>query len=416
MKDIWRSRYEKVKKSEQKKILTGFNVNIDCIYRYSEIETDLNNVKAEKIDKIQGPEELNKVLKYCVENRENMEVRGRYMARRFEGAQKNIGGQAGIISEFISRTGHYSGLYTPFLSDEVVDILDDEIVYPEVDGNLQLKRIRHAVNTDRTKKNMIVEIDEGQSCRLIVSDRLEGFGPYFRKGVENRLKDLDAEFDGFIFSGFHDADGNFEAKMNKSQIQMELIDSPRHLEYVGMENDKSDIILDKIVPEFTSIGLDESEALQIGKIVGKNFEDKLSLGEAFQLGKKLIKDKEKLRRVHIHTYRYHLTVLEECEDAEEVRDGMLYAEKAAIAMAEEGSIPNSEDIDKISTGDDIHLHRVDELEHFRHHIGLEEFTETGIAEVDGFTVVAIPTLIHEKPERVVGLGDIISSSAFTYNL
>lgn len=415
MKDTWRLRYEKVDNPEQKKVLTGFNVNIDYIYKYSEIDTDLEDVVPEKMDRIQGPDELNKVLKYCIDNRENLEVRGRYMAREFEGATKNIGGQAGIISNFLSRTGHYSGLYTPLLSDEVVDLLENDIVYPEADGHLHLKRIRDAVNTDRTKKNMIVDIDEDKTCRLIVSDRLEGFGPYFRKGIEERLDDLSEEFEGFIFSGFHDADGNFEAKINKAQIQLENINGPKHLEYVGMEERRSKMILAKLLPEFTSIGLDESEALQIGKLLGNDLGDELSLGEAFQLGKKLIK-KKGLERVHIHTYRYHVTVLDECEDPNKVRDGMLYADKAGIAMAERGNIPESEDLENISSHDDIHLHRLDELEHFRHHLGLEDFTETGITEVEDCTVVAIPTLIHEDPNRIVGMGDIISSSAFTYSL
>ena len=308
MKDTWRLRYEKVDNPNQKKVLTGFNVNIDYIYKYSEIDTDLDDVEQEKMDRIEGPSELNKVLKYCIENNENMEVRGRYMAREFEGADKNIGGQAGIISNFLSKTDHYSGLYTPFLSQEIVDLLEDEIIYPEADGRLHLKRIRDAVNTDRTKKNMIVEIDEGKSCRLIVSDRLEGFGPYFRKGIEARLDDLSEEFDGFIFSGFHDADGNFEAKIDKAQIQLEGINRPKHLEFVGMEDEKSRIIMEKLIPEFTSIGLDESEALQIGRLVGKDFGDELSLGEAFQLSKKMIQEKN-LERIHIHTYRYHVTVL-----------------------------------------------------------------------------------------------------------
>jgi len=415
MKDTWRLRYEKVNNPNQKKVLTGFNVNVDYIYKYSEIDADIDDVEPEKMDRIEGPSELNKVLKYCIENNENMEVRGRYMAREFEGAGKNIGGQAGIISNFLSKTDHYSGLYTPFLSDEIVDMLESDIVYPEADGNLHLKRIRDAVNTDRTKKNMIVDIDEGKTCRLIVSDRLEGFGPYFRKGIEDHLDDLSDEFDGFIFSGFHDADGNFEAKIDKAQIQLENINRPKHLEYVGMEDRRSKMILEKLLPEFSSIGLDESEALQVGKLIEEDFGDELSLGEAFQLGKELIK-KKGLERVHIHTYRYHVTILEECSEPDKVRSGMIYGDKAGIAMAEKGHIPDSEEIENISVQDDIHLHRLDELEHFRHHLGLENFTETGITEVEGLTVVAIPTLIHKKPERVVGMGDILSSSAFTYNL
>lgn len=396
-------------------VLTGFNVNIDNIYSLKDIDVDLSDVEASKKDKVEGPDELNSVLKHCIETGDNLEVRGRYLEKEFPGSSRRIGGQGGIIADFLSKTGNYTVLYTPFLSEVLADEIDDDVVYPVMDGGLRLKRVGDAVNTDRTKENMIVEIEE-KSCRLIVSDRLEGFGPYFRKGVADNLDVLDEDLDAVILSGFHDADGNFEAKINKAEIQLEAFETPSHLEYVGMDRKKSVKIVEDLLPVFESIGMDETEALQVSKIRDKDFGDELSLGEAFQLGKDLVKNR-KLERVHIHTYRYHVVITgnDYSVEPERIRDSMLYAEKCALALAEYGSIPDQDDLDELRL-QNVHLHRLDDLEHFQHHLGLENFVETGIAEVEGFNVVAIPTMIHEDPERLVGMGDIISSAAYTAEL
>ena len=397
-------------------VLTGFNANIDYIYSFDDIDLDLEDVEARNMETVKNPEELKSVLKYCMENNGNKEVHGKHMAREFPGADKRLGGQGGIIADFLSKTDNYVVFYTPMLSKELAEKIDSEVVYPVADGGLKLKRIRDAVNTDRTKENMIVEYENEHTGRFIVSDTLQGFGPYFRKGVEDNLDKLDEEIDGAVLSGFHDADGNFEAKIDKAEIQLSQIKSPKHLEYTGMEKEKSRKILESLIPEFDSIGLDESEALEIGKMLEHELGDELSLGEAFQLSKTLIEDRE-LERVHIHTYRYHVTVTAEEYDTmpEKIRESMLYAENCALAMADTGEVPESTDLENYSL-ENKHVHMLDDLEHFQHHLDLENFVESGIASVEDFNVVAIPTLIHENPERVVGMGDIISSAAFTAEL
>ena len=42
-------------------------------------------------------------------------------------------------------------------------------------------------------------------------------------------------------------------------------------------------------------------------------------------------------------------------------------------------------------------------------IGNEKLVETGIGSYDGFDVIALPTIIIEKPLTLVGMGDTISS-------
>ncbi|PSH02246.1 MAG: hypothetical protein BRC26_01540, partial [Nanohaloarchaea archaeon QH_8_44_6] len=62
--------------------------------------------------------------------------------------------------------------------------------------------------------------------------------------------------------------------------------------------------------------------------------------------------------------------------------------------------------------DDKHIKRLDMLEDFGDFFEIDDFARKGIGKVKNYRVAAIPTIIHEDPKRVVGLGDIISSGTF----
>jgi len=290
--------------------------------------------------------------------------------------------------------------------------LNDNIVSPAVEGKLLLKRVQDCVNTDRTKENTIIEFESEKTGRLIISDKVKGFGPYFRSAIEDNLDVLEKDLDRIILSGFQNVDGNFEAKLEKSRKQLKEIETPKHLEYVSMEEEKARKILDDILPVFDSVGMDESEAFQVAEMFEMNPGEELSLGDSFKLAKNLIEEKD-ISRCHIHSYRYHLVVTEQDYPVAKtkIRRAMLFGSASAIQLADQGTLPDMEDMENFEL-DGKHVHRLDELENFGHHIGEEDFAETGIAEHEGLNVVAIPTLIHEDPERLVGMGDVISSGTF----
>jgi len=90
--------------------------------------------------------------------------------------KKFIGGQAGIMSNFLAKTGNGVIFYTPLLSEDLSSRIDDKVLYPVMDGEFELKNVRDASNTDRTKKNHIFEFDSKESTgRMILSDTLKGF-------------------------------------------------------------------------------------------------------------------------------------------------------------------------------------------------------------------------------------------------
>lgn len=395
-------------------ILTGFNANIDIIHQLPDLELNLSEIDSELFSQISTQRELNSSLKYCIENSENNEVDLGDLDPDFEG-EEFIGGQAGIMSNFLAGTGNGVIFYTPLLSEELASEIDEKVLYPVIDGEFMLKNVRDASNTDRTKKNHIFEFNKNDSTgRLIVSDTLKGFGPYFRKGVEENIGIIEENIDCAVFSGFHDISGNREAKLKKSAEQLQMIDKPVHLEFVNKDSETTSLILKNILPEVNSFGLDETEfeslmdLLKIGESSGN-----LNLGEAFDASKKIIQ-KFDLDRIHLHTYRYHLTVATEDHNTStlRIRESMLYGEVAAIQAADTGHIPSKEDITEFNM-DNKEIKSLKELKDFGEFFDILGFEESGIAEIDGFKVVAIPTIIHNDPEKTVGMGDIISSGTFT---
>jgi ADP-dependent phosphofructokinase/glucokinase len=414
MKDIWRMRYRQNTRPKGKaKVLTGFNANIDSYYHLKKIEMELEDVEPEKVEEVERTSDLKKALKYFKENQVNMEVEKSFNAEMPEPERQRLGGQAGIFSNFLSRMDFQAVFYTPILSERLAELVEEDVETPVLEEHLMLKRPVDAVNADQTKENIIIESSSGKTCRLIISDKLEGFGPFFRSGIEENFGALKEEVDRAVFSGFHDATGNFEAKLDKSEVQMEKLDVPKHLEYVNTSREKSEKILEDLLPRFESLGMDEQEALEIAEVTGLETGEELSLGEAFQLGKKLISGKESLERCHIHTYRYHVVIADRDYEvrSESIRKAMVFGENCALLTGDTGELPDESAMADYSL-DNKHVHRLDPLEHFAHHFDLEDFLEEGIAELDGFRVIAIPTLVHEDPKRVTGMGDIISCGTF----
>jgi ADP-dependent phosphofructokinase/glucokinase len=415
MKDKWRVKYQKMVHlldRDQVSVLTGFNANIDVIKNLEDLKIDLEEYDSELVDPVESHSDLLSSLKYCVKNGLNEEIRRKNFHESIRGGVERIGGQGGIMANFLSRTGNYTVFYTPLLSEDLADKIDDEVVYPVVDGKFLLKRVKECVNTDRTKKNTIIQFEGEKSGRLIVSGRVKGFGPYFRKGVESNIDKLDEELDRIILSGFQNIKGNFETKLDKAKMQLNKFSVPKHLEYVSMEEEKAEKILNDLIEAFDSIGMDEVEIKEIAEHLGMNITDEPSLLAAYRVAKTLLEEKN-LSRVHIHTYRFHLVVTEGDYPLgmEKIQKAMLFGASAALKMAEQGDIPDVQDLKQFDIHDK-HIHRLDELEKFGHKNNLEGFPETGKAEIDGLKVVATPNMIHENPERLVGMGDIISAGAF----
>ncbi|MFB6204129.1 MAG: ADP-dependent glucokinase/phosphofructokinase [Candidatus Nanohaloarchaea archaeon] len=415
MKEEWLKRYREITELDRRDsadVLVGFNANIDVKYDVDELELDFTDAEIKKPETISNEEELKEALLYCVKNETSMEIESDGFEFEGEGVEE-IGGQAGIMSNYLSQFRNSVIFYTPFLSEELAEKIENKVLYPVYDEEFLLKNVRDAANTDRTKKNHIFEYEGDRTGRLIVSEKMKGFGPYFRKGVEENLETMDENLERVLFSGFQNIEGNMNAKLKKSEKQLEQIETPIHVEYVDMEQKLLDLVAERVFPHVDSLGFDDYEMRQLEeKLDLESKSEEGALGEAYQTSKELI-ERFELSRVHIHTYDFHLLVTREDYPVgpEKLRESMLFGELSAIKLAEKGEIPSREDLQGLDM-EDKHLRKLDELEHFGDFFDLDGFGREGIAEIEGYNVVAIPPVIHEEPERLVGMGDVISSGTF----
>jgi len=395
-------------------VLTGFNANLDVIHQVSDLDCDFSEIEPKLVENLSNIEELKSCLKYCMINSENHELDKNNLEIDFKG-DKFIGGQAGIMSNFLAKTGNGVIFYTPLLSEDLSSRIDDKVLYPVVDGDFQLKNVQDVSNTDRTKKNHIFEFQTDETTgRMILSDSLKGFGPYFRKGIEQNLDKIEQNIDCAVFSGFHNIKGNKEAKLKKSAKQLKMIEKPIHLEFVDKNIETTSLILKYILPEVDSFGLDETEFSNLMELLdlGKPKDD-LKLETAFEAAKKMI-DRFGIDRIHLHTYRYHMVIVEKdyTNSVQNIKDSMLYGEVAAIQAADTGHIPTRKDIESFNMNEK-EINGLSELREFADRFDINGFEKSGKANLDNFKVIAIPTIIHNNPEKTVGMGDIISSGAFS---
>lgn len=395
-------------------VLVAFNANIDEVMDVEDLDLDLENIHSRKLEKVNGMEQMKEALKHCIQKGENREIELENLDHSFDNSQENIGGQAGIMANFLAGLGNGVIFYTPFLSGELAELLNEKVLYPVIEGDFKLKNVKDAVNTDRTKRNLIFEYSNGQTGRVIFSRKLKGFGPYFRKGVENSFPEIEDNTDRIILSGFHDVEGNQEAKLKKAAEQMNQLETPVHIEFVYRNDELTQLITENIFPEADSIGMDEDELKNTAELLDLDLEidGQLSLGETFHAAKQII-DTFGLDRCHIHTYRFHICVADSDYPVSKkrMRDAMLFGEFCAIKKAENGEIPGAENLETLNM-EDKHVHDLEDLEHFQDYFNLHNFIETGTADLEGHKLAAIPTIIHEEPERLVGMGDIISAGAF----
>lgn len=412
MKEKWLKRYQESlgKKESYSETLVGFNANLDLTTNIEDSGLDLSDVEAREVDKVESFRELKSMVKYCMENSENREVDASF-DHEFENMNVQVGGQAGIMSNFLAKTGNGVIFYTPFLSQKLADMMDEKILYPVVEGGFKLKNIRDAPNSDRTKENYIIEYDAEETGRVIFSSSLRGFGPYFRNAVEDNLNTINKNIDRVILSGFHDAGGNTLAKLKKSKEQIAKIEKPVHLEFVHKDRSITEKVVKNIFEEADSLGLDEDELRHLSEILDISREQNIS--SAFDTLSTILQRFE-MERIHLHTIGYHLTVVEDSYEvsSEDIRDAMLYGEASAITMADIGHIPAKEDLKDIAT-DDVHLHNLNPVRELGDYLGEDSMAEQGYGKKEDIRVIAIPTLIHEDPKRLVGMGDVISCGAFT---
>lgn len=176
-------------------------------------------------------------------------------------------------------------------------------------------------------------------------------------------------------------------------------------------------IVGKIAALADSIGLNERETIDVLEVIDE--EEQAALCEADPSGVNLfegilrIKQKVGCKRLQMHMYGLYITLQDKdfVITPERNREGMCLAAMIAAGKAGTGSINEAGNLlwAKGQNACDCGLR---ELAAIAGYIGDAGLLSTGIGRYRNLDVIAIPTILIEKPLTLVGMGDTISSVSF----
>lgn len=173
-------------------------------------------------------------------------------------------------------------------------------------------------------------------------------------------------------------------------------------------------IIQKLATNCDSIGINERELIDILEVIG---EDKLAQQcredcHAENLFRALLRVKEILKtpRIQLHFFGLYLMVQNKSFRITPLqsRNGMVLASVVAAGKAGTGDINHKENL-LWALGQSVSDIGLQELRTISAIIEDEKLLETGLSQYAGFDVVAVPTILVEKPMTLVGMGDTISS-------
>lgn len=181
-------------------------------------------------------------------------------------------------------------------------------------------------------------------------------------------------------------------------------------------------LVDRVAPHADSIGCNEQEEIGILEVLGETaLAKEAEAMDSVSLFKGLLAifKKTAVPRIQLHMFGLYVTLLKpgnnggpKAFDPEANRAGMAFAATVAAAKAGTGSIEDARNL-LWAHGKEVAEHSLKELSALDAHIaqthGVSGLAQSGIAACDGFTVVAVPTILIDKPVTLVGMGDTISS-------
>jgi len=243
----------------------------------------------------------------------------------------------------------------------------------------------------------------------------------------NFLKNAD-QFSHFVVSGFHILsenypDGTTYADYLKpvADFLLQLRDTHPalrlHYEFasIASANIRKGIV-DEILPRVHSLGLNEVELGAILYNVGADREAVAVQREegaaAVMEGLDRLMRHTGLQRIQLHDLGYYLTFTRPGYAPQTTtRKGLVLAATLAASRTATGKVGTRSEIEEglHFTYTDAGLRRGEDIARF---IGQPEFAVTGMGVWNDWQVTYLPTRVVPKPVLTVGLGDLISASAF----
>lgn len=453
LKTSWLKKYATVPQSlermkEVKSVATAFNTNVDAVLKISgkkiaelaqKLGLGLKELEDIKHTKLETPQDVLKGLFKCFKSgiaeewlTEDKTVYD-WMVSNLGYDRLQMGGQGGIVANALAVTGaqkvyaHTNSL--PKLQAQQFLELENLMSFDENGAEKPAYKINR--EEDTALIHWILEFDKGDSVNINgqtftcpKSNRfIATYDPlnlhlvmdkHFVKQISNQ------KIDYVVLSGYHAlTENNSGTKLVAESLpiikQWKANGDLIHLEIASTQDIAvRKAIINKIAPEVDSVGVNEREAIDILEITDqeelakKCNEDTHSINMFDALLK--IKKTLKTPRIQLHMFGLYITIQDKKYKItpEANLRGMMLAATVAAGKAGTGSINDAKNL-LWAQGKEVSDVGLKELKDLAEHINQPQMLETGIGEIDGFDVIALPTILVEKPVTLVGMGDTISS-------
>lgn len=465
LKKRWFEHYQSSNKqlekmSEVKGLISAFNANIDAVIKISgERIEDL--ISSHNID----PEDILDVGKKRIKTKEDA-FRG--LVKCFKGGiaeewlihekavfdwlNENIGyemlqmgGQGGIVANAMAVCGvnnvfvHTASSPGP-QSKLFLDLENLKNVNPE--GELQKA---YDINrpADIPLIHWIIEFDIDdkltingrtytcpKSNRFIATYDPLNFELAIDEAFDSKMSEPSITFEYIILSGYQMLSKelpNGRPGIERVDASMEIVDKWRknnphsilHFE-IASTQDKTirKHLVDKLAKDVDSLGFNERELIDILEVIGEEELaaqcDKETNSSNLFKGMLKVSDYTKCPRIQLHMFGLYVTLQKKGYKVSPVqnRNGMQLAANIAATKAGTGAI-NSNEILLWSANQKVSEIGLNELSYLSDTVSQlfseNSLLEEGIFENNEIEVIAVPTIIIDKPITLVGMGDTISS-------
>ncbi len=425
----WDKLYSDVKKARPLKscrALLAYNTVLDRVVEVNSgfLKKLPKPSKSRRPRRVRTLQDFSDAFAYSIRNNVAIELicesRAFSQLSRLGDYEEQIGGQVAIITNLLSKFKHSTIIVHADRFDSrsaslyrktkavVPTISGDDVIFEPAEKFIEdVEPEVHYIFEYRTGTTF-ASGQAGRSNRVIACPETP---IVFQKDWEDALPLAAGKVDLAFLSGLnHMGDGYEEAfQIVKEHIRLMRRGNPGitvHLELTStQELMKLEAILENIIRNVDSVGLNEAELLDVMDTLGH----KPERGPLGQVEGMLALMGHGPKRVHLHTMNYYLCKTRNPERP--CRDGLLFGALVGAAAALKGGIPGSRDLNaamKVPVSK-LGLNMLQAFEQVWLQQETDELAVHGFLE--GFGLAAIPTKVVEAPKRTVGLGDMISSSS-----
>lgn len=445
--DIVPAQLERVK--EVKCAATAFNTNIDAVVKISgkglselakSVGLSFENLQNKKTQ-LQTPRDVVRGIIKCF----TLGIAEEWLCedkRVYEWMRDNLrydrlqmGGQAGIVANVLAVLGvqkvcAHTNSHPRLQAEQFLNM--PNLLAVDEQG---IPCCACALNrqNDEPLVHWIIEFDAGDVFELgggeYVCPKANRFiATYDTANIELKINDGFLQylnrngFDYLILSGYHNLT---EARGGLKRIAatIPLINewkrrNPRgiiHLELASTQDKAVRLsILRDLAPLVHSVGMNDREALDALEVLNPQMfaafiKKDLHAADLWQI---LLELKAKIHtpRMQLHFYGMYLTLQDKnfAITPEAEKRGMMLAATVAASKAGLGNIEKRENL-LWAQGRKIGQRGIDSLQKLADFLHNPEFVVSGLTTYENMDLIAVPTILVDKPKTLVGMGDTISS-------